>query len=491
MASRPSSPSAWLPLLVALLVSTAACTSSEPSPPGPARAGDPVAEEEGEGLEEELEEQAETTENRLEALEAAREAGRLGVIEPFVRHPAPGWAGERLMHPTADDWEPAIAADPNAPWVYLLHNRYGGKDACRNDCPDPAMILHVSKDGGRTWQAERYLCVCRGWNAQYDPLIEVVRDTGDVVAVWMNQFKIHFSRSSDHGKTWSKAVFVHPDVRWGDKPNFTVSPDGQDVYIQFNGPTGGDNYVAVSHDGGSTWSTSQITDTRRYYFAYGAAVLPDDSVVFSQVSFSYHGPGGAAEGTQDVHVFRSEDGGATWSEVVLDELELGRECVSAGCYPDYYDSGPALAHDGDGDLVIVYNGASEPLGPQAVYARSSTDGGVTWSDRVQLSKAGVNSAFPAGVGDGDDGVRVWFMAQKDRKWKVWYRTTADLGQTWTSRELLSDAVSGTTYKHPKGFDEVYGDYGEIAITSDGNTVATWGEGNSYIGPGGIWFNRER
>ena len=485
------SPLLWLALVLAFALGAAACTGSDPPPRQPGRAGDPVAEEEGEGLEEELEEQAEKTEHRLEALEEAREAGTLGVIEEITRHPAAGWAGERIMHRTGDDWEPAIAADPNAPWVYVLHNRYGGRDACPNDCPDPAMILHVSKDGGRHWQPERYLCTCRGWNAQYDPLIEVVPESGDVVAVWMNQFKIHFSRSTDHGKTWTKAVFVHPDVQWGDKPNFTVSDDGQDVYVQFNGPTGGDVYAAASHDGGATWSTTQVTDTGRYYFAYGGAVLPDDSVVFSQVSFSYTGPGGEAEGTQNVHVFRSTDGGATWSELVIEELELGRECRSQGCYPDYYDSGPALAQDADGDLAIVYNGASTHLGPQAVFARSSTDGGVTWGDAVQLSKPGVNSAFPAAAGEANGGVRVWFMSERSGRWKVWYRSSTDLGQTWSARERLSDAVSGTSYQHPKGFDEVYGDYGEIAITSDGDTVATWGEGNSYFGPGGIWFNRQR
>ena len=141
--------------------------------------------------------------------------------------------------------------------------------------------------------------------------------------------------------------------------------------------------------------------------------------------------------------------------------------------------------------MIVYNGASEHEGPQAVYARSSTNGGATWSDRVQLSKPGVNSAFPAAVGDGSDGARVWFMAERHGRWNVWYRTTTDLGVTWSAREKLSDATGGTAYKHRNGFDEVYGDYGEIAITSEGKTVATWGEGKSYYGPGGVWFNRER
>ena len=38
--------------------------------------------------------------------------------------------------------------------------------------------------------------------------------------------------------------------------------------------------------------------------------------------------------------------------------------------------------------------------------------------------------------------------------------------------------------------EVYGDYGEMGITSTGRTIAAWGEGASYAGPGGVWINRE-
>jgi len=477
---------ASLVVFLACALVLAACTSQPEKEPR-ARANGPVDQ----GLEQELEEQTQQTQERIEALQAATDAGTVGQTEALTRSPTPGWAGEGPINETGNDWEPAIATDPNAPFVYLLHNRYGGPDACADGCPDPAMILHVSKDGGRTWRPERFLCRCKGWKGQFDPLIEVVPDTGDVVAVWMNQFKIHFSRSSDHGKTWSKPVWIHPDVRWGDKPNLALSHDGQDVYVQFNGPTGGDNYVAMSHDGGGTWSTERLTEGQRYYFDYGGAVLPDGRVVFSQISFSYTGPGHTAEGTQQIHVFVSPNEGQTWNEILIDELELGSPCTSRSCYADFYDSGPALAQDADGDLVVVYNGASEHDGPQSVYARSSTNGGQTWSDRVLLSRPGVNTAFPAAVGEGNDGARVWFMAQRNGRWNVWYRTTSDLGQTWSPRERLSDATGGTDYKHRNGFDEVYGDYGEIAITSEGKTVATWGEGKSYFGPGGVWFDRER
>jgi len=38
---------------------------------------------------------------------------------------------------------------------------------------------------------------------------------------------------------------------------------------------------------------------------------------------------------------------------------------------------------------------------------------------------------------------------------------------------------------------VYGDDGDVAITSARKTLATWGEGTSRDGRGGTWVNRER
>jgi hypothetical protein len=55
---------------------------------------------------------------------------------------------------------------------------------------------------------------------------------------------------------------------------------------------------------------------------------------------------------------------------------------------------------------------------------------------------------------------------------------------------ISDASTGAEYKSAAGFQEFYGDYGEIAITSAGKTTGVWGEGFSWTGPGGAWFNRQ-
>jgi hypothetical protein len=73
---------------------------------------------------------------------------------------------------------------------------------------------------------------------------------------------------------------------------------------------------------------------------------------------------------------------------------------------------------------------------------------------------------------------------------VWYRSSTNGGATWSSQVKISDASGGAAYKVTGGFLEPYGDYGEMGITSTGKTIAAWGEGNSYLGPGGVWVNRQ-
>jgi hypothetical protein len=76
------------------------------------------------------------------------------------------------------------------------------------------------------------------------------------------------------------------------------------------------------------------------------------------------------------------------------------------------------------------------------------------------------------------------------EWNVWYRASSDGGRTWTRPVKISDASDGAAYKSSAGFEEPYGDYGELGITSAGETVAAWGEGAGYSGPGGVWVNRQ-
>jgi hypothetical protein len=428
----------------------------------------------------------ERTKGRLEALEEARRRGTLGVIEPIVRKPAPGWAGERIWRRRTDDWEPALAADPSSPYVYMLTTRYGWRTACGR-CPSPAIILRVSDDGGVTWGNDRFLCRCRGIRSQHDPEIEVDA-AGTVHAVWMNSFNpgVAYARSTDRGATWTDPVQVDVPLAWSDKPILAVSADGTDVYVAFNKS---DSYLVASHDGGATFSTPVKSNSGgRYHFAGGGYVAPDGTVTFGETSYRQN-----STGPVRVLAISSDDGGATWRTTVVDVMKEQPPCRSEECPIDYYGPQAAIGGDANGHLMIAYNGAVRHRGDQRLFVRRSTDGGRTWSARTRLSPRGANAAFPAAVGAGPGDFRMWFMDERrgtgDDGWNVWYRRTADGGLTWSGALRISDALSGTVYKRRRGFDEPYGDYGEISVTQTGATIAVWGEGPSYLGPGGSWYNR--
>ncbi|HET6791044.1 MAG TPA: sialidase family protein [Actinomycetota bacterium] len=442
------------------------------------------------GNEERLEQQL-TTDLRLDALREARAAGTFGTREQVVLAAAPGWAGEQLMNVSTDDWEPAIAADPNAPFVYMVTTRYAPKP-CPGNCPSPWMALEISSDGGATWGPGVPLCACKG-SAQFDPIIEVVPNTGHVYALYMNGFNTVFLKSTNHGQTWSAPVPTYGKVSWTDKPVLAMSNDGQHIYVSWNGPNAGDPYIAQSHDFGATWTQTKIDNGPRYYFAYDADVLPNGTVVFSESSILYGGQGSTPEGLVQHHAIVSTNQGASWSNVVVDAVEIGESCVAAGCTSDFYIGHSGVSADASGNLVMVYDGATTPGGKQLIFSKRSTNGGLAWSARSTLSPASEQSTAPVVESRGAGDVRMWFAQTNGGNhdaWNIWYRSSTDGGVTWAAAVNISDAISGAAYKTAAGFQEFYGDYGEIAITNTGKTIGVWGEAFSYTGPGGTWFNRQ-
>jgi hypothetical protein len=470
-------------LVAAAVLASAAVVALGPGAPLPAgpngRGGESI-------------EQAVTTDQREDALRAAVAAGTFGERERVTGRAAPGWTGERVMDATKDDWEPAVAADPSSPWVYILATRYGDGKPCPGNCPNPYIVLETSSDGGKTFGAGKPLCACKG-PGQYDPIIEVVPNTGHVYAVYMNGYNVVFIRSNDHGRTWSDPVPTYGRVSWTDKPVMATSRDGRHVYVSWNGPNGGDPWIAQSHDGGRTWSQRRIRQLDRYFFAYDAAVAADGTVVFSESSLEYAGGGTGVTGVVRHHLVISTDRGRSWDVRTVASVLPGQPC--ADCRADYYIGHTSVDFDDAGRLVYTYDGALVADGPQRVWVRSSTNRGQTWSAPVELSAAGEHASSPTLEATGDGDVRLVYMQTADGavadRWNAWYRRSTDGGRTWTAPVDIADRSGGAAYQHPDGFEEIYGDYGEIAITSRGQTFAIWGEAFSYLGPGGAWFNLGR
>ena len=405
------------------------------------------------------------------------------------------WDGE-VPFGAGNDWEPSIAADPNASYVYAATTRFG--DRLCATCPNPTLMLRISDDNGATWGPAKPFCKCPVQDGpagrwQYDPTIEVAED-GSVHATILSKWETLYVRSDDHGATWTDPVSVEDSLPWTDHGFLTVSPDGQDIYVAFNQVR---SKIVASHDGGVTWGppvTTNVPGQNQYYYSYRGTVLPDDSIV---IALSAVPESPYAKGPVQYYVARSTDMGATWSQIQIDDVKRQPDCYTYKCHSDHWAGLSSVDSDEAGNLVYSYVGSTVPQQGQLMFTRTSTDGGQTWSARRTLSPefAGsrrVIAAFPAVAGTTTDEFTAIWMDNRKRynRWNTWASETTDGGMTWSPGVRISDAQNGAPYKHPAGYEADYGDYLDLDIMSNGKAIGTWGEAFSYWGPGGTWINRE-
>ena len=405
-----------------------------------------------------------------------------------------GFVSERLWISSTigyNDWEPAIAVDPNSPYVYQLTTRYNGPAPCRN-CPAPYIIFRSSSDSGATWGSDQFLGYGRKDNN--DPQIEVARN-GTIYVAWMNDYTpgVKFAKSSDHGATWSTPIAIIAKAgkpTWSDKPILAISPDGKDVYIAFNAS---DAYVSVSHNYGITFTKPlKISNDKRYWFHTGGAVAPNGNVYFAAVDYSQD-----YTGDSYINVMKSANGGTSWTTARVDTSKQMSACAwSPGCTLGFFGPSAALAIDKAGTIMIAYNAGDVAGQPQKMWVRTSTDG-VNWSSRKEISNGSstVNNAFPAlAAGPTPKDFRVAWQDDRNgstNAWNTWYIGTTNSGGSWSAPVRLSDLGSGAPYKTSNGYAFPYGDYFEMAVDAGGTAHVIWGEGTSYNGPGGSWYTNGR
>jgi hypothetical protein len=385
-----------------------------------------------------------------------------------------GWLGEsKLSNPaTGDGWEPAIAADPSAPYVYAGWMQYAGNKVY--------IAIRVSADGGTTWGAVSRLFTSN--QGQYDIALATT-SSGAVYATYMQGNHIMFSKSTNHASTWTAPIQVSGGT-WADKPWEATSANGNDVYITWT--TRGNLYAVNSHNAGASWSTPlQVTnETGMYYFSNGGTVLPNGTAVMVGSEYPESGNVTGQTGPIPIAVFRTTNGGTSWTRSVPDTLFTGATYATS--------SVTTVASDASGALVLVYSGSLAVGGNGHVYVRRSTDSGATWSARTELttSAGGADATSVAAAGKASGQFTVTWMDARGGGWNVWQRGSTDGGLTWSADAKVSDATSGATYKTAAGFGLPYGDYDTVAINSAGKTVAVMGEGDTSQIHGDIWVNRQ-
>ena len=409
---------------------------------------------------------------------------------PTGTPPPPGgtFDAERIWTSANDDWESVIAADTSSSWVYRLTTRIDGASAC-GTCPVSPIMFQASSDGGVTWGTTKHICTCTGETSwQADPQIAVT-NTGVVYAIWMNGYKpgVQFSKSSDHGATWTTPIDVRSNAQgnWDDFEHVGMSADGQHIYIAVNQQK---EYATYSHDFGATWTTVQASPAggNFYWFGEGVAVQPNGNAYIAGVRNN-----SASTNLGDIFVLRSTNAGATWTSQIVDTTDTAPSCPSAGCSSGFLAGQADIDVDSAGKLALVYGKNTTPGGNKALVMRTSTDG-TTWSAPVTVNNQG-DSNFPqVAAGNVPNDFRV--VWQDDRAgsktvYNTWWKRTTNGGTSFTGEVRLSNVATGAPYKTAAGYAFPYGDYIGLDVDGTGRNHVLWSESISYNGPGNAWYTR--
>jgi len=403
--------------------------------------------------------------------------------------PTAGFAPQtRLGYTSGDQWEPSIAADRSG-HVYVLYPQYGGVPGCPA-CASPTMILQISTDRGATWSAPTQIYPAGATTGQWDAQIVVDPTDGQTVyASWLQdgKSKIAVAKSTDFGASWT-IVTANSTNAGTDKPILAVH--GQDVYVGYNHAQ--KVWVSASHNGGATFTSSNVNPNGKlgWSLAGGGTVDPAGNVYFSWAGYEQNG---GAKGKVNLYISKSADGGATWTNQLMEVSGSPPDCSAYLCGWAYLGAQITMTSDAAGMLYTLWNAGTVDKGPERIYFAKSTDAGATWSAKVDVSAApiGAAHAFPAIVAGAAGDVRIAWMDARAAGplWNTYYRSSTNSGATWTAETDLSTSVAGFKYIKPDGFSYPFGDYFEIDIDDRGTTHAIWGEGLNYDSPGSIWYTR--
>jgi len=224
-----------------------------------------------------------------------------------------------------------------------------------------------------------------GENA-FDP--QLVTDGTTITATWRRfdgtNFLVQTSSSTDGGTTWSEPVNLSTAGQDAFDPQLVT--DGTTITATWRRFDGTNEIIQTSSstDGGTTWSEPVNLSTAGQDAFEPQLVTDGTTITATWTRF---------DGTNFlVQTSSSTDGGTTWSEPV--------NLSTAG--QDAF--GPQLVTDG---TTITATWTRSDGTNFLVQTSSSTDGGTTWSEPVNLSTAGQDASGPQLVTDGTTITATW------------------------------------------------------------------------------------
>ena len=255
-----------------------------------------------------------------------------------------------------------------------------------------------STNGGATWTNLNARPFCTGHGTGYgDPVVYYDIEHSKWVATFLASgcggqgIGVWFSTD---GITWTVGPCAHSggsdDRQSGWVDNNPASPFYGDQYVSWNNFAvgGGALYVAKSTDGGLTWGAP---------VQLNAAFIRNVQITTGPNGYVYLATmdeGGGGLGSRTNRIYRSIDGGATWTSATTGPAFPGPGLSTCGYFAAMYPS--YWRHMGWGDIqsgpansvhyVYAAHGAGADKGD--IYYVRSTDNGLTWSAPLRLDQDG-------------------------------------------------------------------------------------------------------
>jgi hypothetical protein len=296
--------------------------------------------------------------------------------------------------------------------------------------------------------------------------------TGNVYAAWSDFHgagcnEILFSRSTDHGATFSAPIKISSGICGNQGPSIAIGPSGQ-VYVGWEAFTGGDVVTPLSAVGAAFASS---TDCGK---KFSKARIVVTYTPFVSEQFSGNGARECGDGPF--------------------------ACPTGFTFPRFDLAAPYLAADNlNGTLAMAFQ-VARSSGQGQIESVFSTNGGSTWSSPTRLAPSSTGHQFyPFLVASGGRVNAIWYDSRGDANYSatrppcnsatgqtsaclnVRYAESTDGGKTWGSSIRVTNTPTNLNYEQFGGRRvPFFGDY--ITVAAQGDVIgASWTDQRNTIG----------
>jgi hypothetical protein len=279
-----------------------------------------------------------------------------------------------------------------------------------------------STDGGKTWNPEVRLTFSD--NTKLFPRINV--NGNNIHLIWIDDRdssghqKIYYKNSTDGGDTWSIDRRISPLGTDTNGMNGDIAVNGNNIHVVY--PSTLKLFYINSTDNGITWSEpQQLTASNRDSAHPAIAVNKSNVHIVWRDHYDKNGQGTAGA----IFYLNSTDNGLTWSE----DFNLTPMNLDAS-YSDIVTNENAIH--------VVFS--EQVSGIWETHYRRSEDGGISWSEDIQLTNWG-RDHHDSSIDIYDDNVSVvWWTNWKkepDGNGEIYYINSTDNGYSWSESLRLT------------------------------------------------------